>query len=423
MWFGNKAGELADSEVFAPYNRLVAYWPLIDYAGALRTTSYKPSELVLSNGGATYDASGIHDRGAIVGSAVFEPTDFMGRSDGSGILLPPAGDSFTWLLWVQFNTLDGGNILAYQIGGSRRYSLYYEGSGAVDSRIVWSIESASQTYSVDAEAFAGEDFDQSIPESDVWYLIECFYDGPGRRAGIRIVAKGNPNVGNAQEVAVPDGFNRSAAALRFGATLTSPGFNGRLVCAGLWHRRLRTIEIRRILAADDATPTTPLDHPNGILTDPWDWNVWDEDLASGDGLVRAQRQAGDAPSDVVYAGGAVSFKDNSAGAYKHEIWRDDGEGFYLLATLKEGVTSYDDPTAITEDSVFGTEGGDATFITEGSGVEMEPEGLSRYKARAIGFGDPSDFSPIYDLNTAETMATEGDDAAMATEGEDPFELE
>jgi len=109
----------------------------------------------------------------------------------------------------------------------------------------------------------------------------------------------------------------------------------------------------------------------------------------------ALADASQVPEDFVAAAGAsvrLTWTDKTAGEYGHEIWRDDGNGYFKLIAVDAGVTEYEDAYALEAGDVLGTQDGDIIAIQDGTPIGIGATSQSTYKVRAVGFGDPSDFS-------------------------------
>ncbi len=108
--------------------------------------------------------------------------------------------------------------------------------------------------------------------------------------------------------------------------------------------------------------------------------------------------ASEPPTDLVAGAGAgivrLSWTDNTLGQYGHEIWRNDGNGYFKLATVPAGLDEYDDGDTPLGDVIgddLGNILGDQSGNLIGSG-DLAISSASTYKVRAVGFGEPSDFS-------------------------------
>jgi len=406
MFLGKRAGFGSDLLTFAPLNGLVSWWQLGDYYGFI-SGSFVQGVTGLDQGPANATLSvlsgiafsGDTSRGDNNGAASFGPTSFTGRNDFSTGNFNPAG-SFTIAVWVKLTSFWDGDILSYSSGADLYWALHYDSTALA---FTWFVQGTGATPIIN-------DLEGVQPQLNTWYLVECYYDAPGKTAGIRVMetrsASRNARTMIAPvEAALPSGRARVNANFRLGARVGTGSFIGLICGVGFWSRRLNLLEVGS------------LNYPNDY---PWQF------FSPASGALNPYAAAGPAPSDLYATGNPriVGFTDNTAGAYPHEIWRDDGGGYFLLATLGNSVTEYQDDTAITETSEFGTEGGDDQFQPEHDTTFLRfgAEVQSRYKVRAVGYGEPSAFSTEFDPGTASLLATE-DDEPLTTEGGNPAILE
>lgn len=335
----------ASANFIALENGLRSWWLSLAYDFLLipgPVLDEGPTGINLTNAGVTNVLEGASDRANFNGAAYL-------TSNVPGGALDPSGD-FTFCANVRLASQSAlMTILGATASGSvTRYALAYE---SATDRFAFTIFRGSGTVVVRADNLGAVALNR-------WYHIRAWYDSDDQTIGIS-VNNGAPDV-----TAAAGAKASNANGFRIGQW---PGigayWTGRIMGVGLWNRLLNTYEAAFIASGPRYV------NPNWFWdsTLPFESAVWAP--AGGETGEVDQPTTPTAPTGILAVNAppmTVSFTDNTAGLYEHEIWRDDGTGsnFEIIATLDPGVTSYEDD--------------DGTAV-------------NTYRVRAIGRGQPSAF--------------------------------